>query len=830
MRTQGATRRFGWATAGAAMSLLLAACSTMVEETAAPAEPGAVGAPAEPGAVGSLGGLGGLGGIGETTEPASRPEPPSGNDTIIVTGTRLRRDDFTSPSATMVVTAEDMRNLGVGSVAEMLEQLPANVRAQQGQQSGQAGGRGGRGGGAGSAAPAPGPGAALAGQIRERELADGTNERSPLSRVSPGEELWIISQPQADAATTADVPEDALGSGVMVARFLPAVTSDPDLPPAPVREIPLPLKHTNVEALVQGYVGTVDVTQQFENPYDAKIEAVYLFPLPEKAAISEFVMTIGDRSIRGILREKEEAQEIYRQARAQGYRASLLTQHRPNVFEQKVANIEPGRQIDINIRYYETLAYHDGWYSFVFPTVVGPRYNPPGSADPLLAVPQTNYATTPGAAVRYLTPGTRSAHDLSISVEIDAGVGIEEIESSHALSETRIDENVVRVELADGAVLPNKDFLLSFRVAGERIKSNLLTYVDEESGQGYFTLMMYPPSDLENLRRQPLELVFVLDSSGSMSGAPIEQAKAAIVAALDRLGPGDTFQIIRFSQNASQFGAAPVAATPDNIQAARRYVRQLSGSGGTQMIEGIRAALGFPHDEERLRFVTFLTDGFIGNETEILDALDSGLGASRIFSFGVGSAPNRYLLERMAGIGRGAVAYLSLQDSGRVVMNGFFDRIAHPAMIDVEIDWGRMRVADVYPIRLPDLFVGRPVIVTGRFEGEPNDLRLTGRAARERVRVDMAYEPDAPKHEFLPNIWARIRIAELNDRLAVEPASAEILGTEIRNTALAYSLMSDYTSFIAVDASEITAGTSGTTIYQGVPVPEGVRYDTTVGR
>jgi Ca-activated chloride channel family protein len=248
------------------------------------------------------------------------------------------------------------------------------------------------------------------------------------------------------------------------------------------------------------------------------------------------------------------------------------------------------------------------------------------------------------------------------------------------------------------------------------------------------------------------------------------------------------------------------------------------------MIEGIRAALNFPHDDNRLRFVTFLTDGFIGNEVEILEAIDDGLDASRIFSFGVGSAPNRYLLERMAGIGRGAVAYLSLDDSGSEVMDAFFGRIAHPAMIDVEIDWGRMQVADVYPSRLPDLFVGRPIVVTGRFEGDAGDIRMAGRAANERVRVRLEHNINAPQHEFLPNLWARLRIADLNDRLAVNPQNGELLGEQIKQTALAYSLMSDYTSFIAVDASEITEGGYGTTVYQGVPVPEGVRYDTAVIR
>jgi Ca-activated chloride channel homolog len=274
----------------------------------------------------------------------------------------------------------------------------------------------------------------------------------------------------------------------------------------------------------------------------------------------------------------------------------------------------------------------------------------------------------------------------------------------------------------------------------------------------------------------------------------------------------------------------PVAATPENILAARNYVYGLNSEGGTQMITGIRAALGFPHDAERLRFVTFLTDGFIGNEADILAAIDHNLGSTRVFSFGVGSSPNRYLLERMAGIGRGAVAFLSLQDSGRMVMDAFFARISHPALLDVEIDYGSMAVSDVFPSRLPDLFVGRPVVVTGRFTGRADDVELQGTAGGEPVAVTLNRESNATEHEFLPNLWARLKIAELEDRLAIEPGNVGLLAAEIRQTAINYELMSDYTSFVAVDASQITEGRTGTTVYQAVPVPEGVRYETAVER
>ena len=594
-------------------------------------------------------------------------------------------------------------------------------------------------------------------------------------------------------------------------------------------KVPLPLKHTEVRAAITGYVGTVDVTQQFQNPFDEKIEAVYMFPLPEKAAVSEFVMTIGKRRIRGILREKEEAEAIYREARAQGYQASLLTQHRPNIFEQKVANIEPGKRIDVEIRYFHSLAYRDGWYTFVLPTVIGPRYNPPGSKDPVHALPRSQVQpVSSGAGVRYLRPGERSGHDISIAVELDAGVAIEAIESSHRIDQTRTGPETATIKLANQATIPNRDFVLKFKVAGGRVKTNLLTYVDRKKGQGYFTMMLYPPENLESAPRHPMEMVFVLDCSGSMKGEPIAQAKAAVLAALDLLEPADTFQVIRFSTNASRFGPEPVPATPENVALAKRYVRRLQGGGGTRMIEGIRAALDFPHDRRRLRFVTFLTDGYIGNEADILEAIHKSIGESRIFSFGVGSSVNRYLLNRMAKVGRGAAAYLALDDSGAEVMRSFFNRVSRPVLSDIEVDWGSMRVADTYPKRLPDLFVGRAVVVTGKFNGEPGQPVIRGRAAGQSVEQIVRQRGGEDTHAFIPNIWARLRIADLADRQAWTHDPHNELAGAIKQTALEYGLMSDYTAFVAVDASSRTAGGHGTTVHQAVPVPKGVRYQTTV--
>lgn len=670
------------------------------------------------------------------------------------------------------------------------------------------------------------PMASVAAAEREREASSPAGGlfagmraggRTLLSQVQAGEEIWVIQ-----TATPDDAADDtAPGSGTMLALL----ERDRDTEPV---EVPLPLRHTDVRAAIAGYISTVDVTQQFENPYDEKIEAVYLFPLPEKAAVNEFVMTIGERKIRGILREKEEAQRIYEDARAQGYRASLLVQHRPNIFEQKVANIEPGKRIDVNIRYFHTLAYEDGWYSFVFPTVVGPRYNPQGSSNPVAALPRTDAAErAAGTAVRYLRPSERSAHDLGIAVDVDAGVAIEQIEASHEIATRRDGEQRAHVTLAAGSTMPNRDFILKFRVAGDTIKSNLLTYTDARTQESYFTLLVYPPAASTKLERQNVEMVFVVDTSGSMSGQPIAQARDAIDAALDRLERGDTFQIMNFSTDVQQLAARPLPATADNIARARDYVRRLGGQGGTEMLSGIRAALGFPRDAERTRYVTFLTDGYIGNEAEILGEVQRTIGAARIFSFGVGDSVNRYLLDGLASEGRGAAAYLGLGDSASAVMEYYFERISRPALTDVAVDWGSLAARDVYPARLPDLFPGRPIIVTGKFDGSLGDVRVRGRLGNETVGFDVgaARETEQPA---LRSLWARLRIEDLARRQTSAGDVDGALAQAIRVTALEHGLMSAYTSFVAVDASERTAGERGTTVYQAVPVPNGVRYRTTV--
>jgi Ca-activated chloride channel family protein len=641
---------------------------------------------------------------------------------------------------------------------------------------------------------------------------DGASALTALTAVPRGEELWLIARgDQPPDGSTADQP----GAGSLLATV-------------GKREIPMPLKHTDVRASISGYIAAVDVTQQFQNPYSSKIEAVYVFPLPHDSAVSEFVMTIGDRRIRGIIRERKEAEELYAQARQQGFVASLLTEERPNVFRQSVANIEPGKQIDVSIRYFHTLAFVDGWYEFVFPMVVGPRFNPAGSTNGIGAVAREHRGGSGQPVdVRYLKPRERTRHDISLRVEIDAGTPIEEIACpTHEIERDSPAPERATASLSPVDSIPNKDFVLRYRVAGERIKSGLLTHRGERGN--YFTLMLLPPRELGRLTRQPVEMVFVIDCSGSMDGRPIQQAKAAVERGLRLLKPGDSFQVISFSMSASQLGEGPLEVTSQNIRQAIQYVRGLNGEGGTMMIEGIKAALDFPHDPQRLRFVCFLTDGFIGNETEITRAIHERLGPSRIFSFGIGSSVNRYLIEQMGATGRGAVAYLGLRDEAAQIMEDFFARISHPALTDLRIDWAGAQVSEVFPRQLPDLFAGRPVILTGRFTGELTQaIRVVGRAAGEEVTLDIpTSDPATNSHPGLPSVWARSKIADLAEQAIFRPDSE--LPAAIKTVALDYGLLSAFTAFVAVDSTRRTEGTESTTVPVAVPVPEGAKYKTTV--
>lgn len=647
---------------------------------------------------------------------------------------------------------------------------------------------------------------------------------APGAMPSVEEEIWVIQLPEGPvSAPDPKIP----GCGAMLCAPDGVLTDDIEA------LVPVPLKHTDVKAFIGGVVASTVVRQSFENPYSSKIEAVYVFPLPQNAAVNEFVMTIGERRIRGILREREEAERVYREARSTGHVASLLTQERANVFTQRVANIEPGKAIDVEIAYLHTMAYRDGSLEYVFPMVVGPRFNPSSvGAEGIAAVPRgaDSGASGMNTEVAYLAPNERSGHEVSVEVTIDAGVEIARVRSvHHQVAVRRTGETSTVVRLDDVDRIPNRDFVLKLDLGGETMQSGVLAWSDPETGVGYFTAMIVPPSDLGSLERRAMELVFVIDCSGSMRGVAFAQAQQALLRGLELLRPGDSFQVIRFAHSASTLGSGPLEVNRDNLERARQYVNGLQASGGTQMLAGIQAALGYEHDADRQRYVVFLTDGFIGNESEVLGAMRGLMGRSRVFSMGVGSSPNRFLMERMAKMGRGAAAFLSARDDASAVMDLFFETVSRPAMTNVVLEIPG--ASAVYPSEAQDVFVGRPVVITGRYnasEGLPGTVRVRGETMHGPVDMEASVRMVGEDRlgAGLRTVWARNAIADLMDRSLVE-AMPE-LPERVRRIALDHSLMSAFTAFVAVDSSRITEGDSGTTVLVPVHVPEGVRYETTV--
>jgi Ca-activated chloride channel family protein len=591
-----------------------------------------------------------------------------------------------------------------------------------------------------------------------------------------------------------------------------------------------PLKHTDVKVEISGFLSRVNVTQQFENPFKEKIEAVYVFPLPAGAAVDDMTMVVGERTVRGKILRREEAQAVYEAAKAGGQVASLLDQERPNIFTQSVANILPGEQVKITISYVETLKYEAGSYEFSFPMVVGERYIPGDATGPQGAGTAPDTTQVPDAS-RILPPkapaGRRAGHDISLDVMLDAGLPIDDIQGkSHEVELERLNAHSAHVRLKSNSTIPNKDFVLRYEVAGKNIQDALLAH---RSGKGgYFSLIIQPPERVTVADVTPKELVFVLDTSGSMQGFPIEKAKESMKLALDGLYPTDTFNLITFAGDTKILFPAPVRATPANLRRAQTFLASSEGNGGTEMMKAIKAALDGSGSEDHVRIVCFMTDGEVGNDLEIISEVQKHPNA-RVFAFGIGSSVNRFLLDKMSEAGRGEVEYVALNDDGSAAARRFHERVRNPLLTDLSIDWNGLPVADVYPRRIPDLFGAKPVVVTGRYTAAGNGvIRLKGKmSGREFVREVAVDFPEAEsRNEVVSSLWARSRIDDLmlQDFAGIQQGKMKPeLKETITNLGLEYRLMTQFTSFVAVEEMIVTDGGQPRRIDVPVEVVEGVK-------
>ena len=596
---------------------------------------------------------------------------------------------------------------------------------------------------------------------------------------------------------------------------------------------------------VRGDVVNVALTQSFSNPFSRALNATYLFPLNRQAAVHRMKMLVGDELVEAVIKEKQEAQRSFDQAKREGKAAALLTQHRPNQFTQKVANLLPGQLMQITIEYNQVLSKVDGAYQLVVPMVVGPRYEPrsgytnspvedeptvysaqtdvvlgaPALPEGRLTYPQIDQTlpTYPSAAGVHID-STGVKPRVSLSLDLETPLALRRVNSdTHVLAVREISSTQQMIEFDAGQVLDDRDFVLRYRFDGEAMNSGLMTHWDVDDG-GYFNLLIEPPSEPGLAAKLPREMVFLLDCSGSMNGLPMRASKAFVVEALSQLTAEDTFRIIRFSDRATEFSSQPLPATAENIRAGKQYIQGLYGSGGTEMSSGIRQALQGSITFGRVRNVVFLTDGYIGNEIEILRLVRARLGEGRLFAFGVGTAVNRYLLSELGRVGRGFTRYFDPtkdEQTQAEVVRDLAARLKVPVLRDVQIDWGALQVSEVLPNELPDLYAGQSIRVTGRYGGyQQGELTISGIASNENgayaaewtqpVTLPDVSVADSQDSASLRRVWARTKVADLmhryttpipvQDRTNVEKQ----LRQQITDIGLQYALATQWTSFVAV--------------------------------
>ncbi|RKZ06031.1 trypsin [Candidatus Fermentibacteria bacterium] len=598
----------------------------------------------------------------------------------------------------------------------------------------------------------------------------------------------------------------------------------------------LPLEHTSVVIDVSGNLQRATVRQVYGNPYDEVIVAIYTFPLPQSAAVDRMNMWIGDKLIEGKIHERYLAQQIYNEAIEAGQTASLLEQERPNIFTQTVGNILPGDSIVIEISYVAPVEYDDGEYEIVFPMVVGPRFVPAGNF--VRRIFDLYEVSTSVEDADRITPpivpeGTRTGYDIEVTVNLNPGVAIQGFESLNHEVDTKLNWNgTISITLENGNEIPNRDFVLRYTTAADRIQSGVIAHNGEMGG--HFMLILQPDANIDIDEITPKEMFFVVDCSGSMSGQPMDVAKETVRQFVQGMNPNDSFQIMRFSETASSMSGSPLSNTEENIEQGIRYINNMSGTGGTMMIEGIRAAIGYPEDPERMRFVIFLTDGFIGNEAEILGELQRTLGENtRLFSIGVGSSPNRYIIEGLAEEGRGHAYYVGLNEDPDESVAAIYDKINDPYLVGIDIDWGDLDVHDIYPSRIPDLYAGEPLVIVGQYNGSGTEtINLSGTVAGQRwgQELSVTLPSSEEENDVIATLWARKKIHDLTrdmyDSYGYLSGDQDIID-EITDTALDYQIMSEYTSFVAVSEEVRTDPDSGEPVTVQVPVnmPDGVSYE-----
>ena len=590
----------------------------------------------------------------------------------------------------------------------------------------------------------------------------------------------------------------------------------------------LPLKSTRVDVRISGVIADVTVTQHYRNEGQRAIEARYVFPGSTAAAVYALNVRLADRLLVAKIREKQQARIEYETAKKEGKTSALLEQHRPNVFEMNVANIMPGDDVAVELRYTELLTPTDARYEFVFPTVVGPRYNSPQGAaagEKWVAMP---FAKNTGGAAAGTRDAAAGNPAFELKVMLDTPIAVREISSSsHEIEVGGVGSVHASAALRAGAkgIANDRDFILSYRLAGDKVETGLMLFRGER--ENFFLAMVEPPKAPAPAQISPRDYVFVVDISGSMHGYPLDTAKVLLDKLIGSLRPSDTFNVLLFSGSSRTLAPASVPATRANIDTALQMLNQTMGGGGTEVVPALKRVFAMPKPADVSRSIVVVTDGYVTVESEVFQLIRNHLNQANVFAFGIGSDVNRHLIEGMARAGQGEAFVITKPEQAGAQAERFRRMIEGPVLTQVSAHLEGLDAYDVVPAQLPDVLAARPVVVFGKWRGDAAQLAnarlvVEGRSAGAAFRAEVqASGRDDASASALRYLWARQRIGALADQEGLDGGSAQ--KDAITALGLSYNLLTAYTSFVAVDQVVRNSNPAlAPTVDQPVPLPAGV--------
>lgn len=579
----------------------------------------------------------------------------------------------------------------------------------------------------------------------------------------------------------------------------------------------MPLKETKAEVNIAGVIADVIVTQVYVNNGKKALEASYIFPSSTKAAVYAMQMKIGKRLLIAKIEEKAKARKDYEQAKSEGKSASLLEQERPNVFRMDVANIMPGDTISVELRYTELLVPEDGVYEFVYPTVVGPRYSNKTENE---AGSNENWIENP-----YTSEGKKPLYSFDLKANINAGMKIKAVSCpTHRVNTSFPNENTAQLKLKKSQNDEgNRDFILQYKLADNTIESGLLLYKDKETNENFFLTMIQVPNRPKIESVPPREFIFIMDISGSMGGFPIETEKKLLENLINNLRPVDKFNVMLFAGGSSILSDKSIPATKENLKSALKMINEQSGGGSTEILPALKKALALPKTEGFSRTFVISTDGYVTVENEVFDLIRKNLNNSNFFTFGIGSSVNRFILEGMANVGKGESFIVTEPNQCGIKAEKFRNYIQTPVLIDIKANYGKFEVYDVEPENIPDALAERPIIIYGKWNGNPSGIiTIKGKTGNEEFikAIDVSQVKPMEENIAIKYLWAREKIKMLDDYN--QYGQDENLVSQVTNLGLKYNLLTNYTSFVALDSVVRNKSGEIISVKQPLPMPQGV--------